>query len=1432
MQDTLPSYVVLPASEGGIQEFTLGNSPSSCYLSAIAGALPFCAFPITFTPAYPGLRQVQLRVNNGTDNVSIGLVGIGTGPQAAFSPGVITTVAGNGTMGYTGDNGSPTSAELYYPSQVVVDAAGNIFIADALNNRVRKISITTGLITTVAGNGTHGYSGDNGPATSAALGYVEGIAVDAAGNIYIADTDNQRIRMVSSTNGNITTVAGNGTGGYSGDGGAAVNAQLANPSGVAVDGSGNLYIADQLNNVIREVSIANKQITTVAGNGTRGYSGDNGAATSAKLNLPFGVAVDAAGNLYIADTNNQRIRMVNTSGIITTVAGNGYGAGTGSGGYSGDEGLAVNAELNNPESVSVDAAGNLYIGDQDNNRIRKVDAIGSLAYGNISTVAGNGVGGFSGDNGAATSAELNSPYGAAVDSLGNLYIADFINNRIRMVNVNQPQLSFPTSTTVGSKDTADGAATVTLYNIGNAGLTIPTPASDTNPSFSSGFAYDATSTCPLASAANYPIALGPGADCTYAVDFTPTVAGVNSGSMVLTDNSLNATVATQTVALSGTGIAQPIAPIEILNVSPSPGTVGQPVTILASFPTAGTPLPTGSVTFLNGATVLGTAAINSSGTATFTTSSLPVGTNILTATYSGDSNHIATTSTPVAEMVNGTAPSMTNVTINPNPAISGQLVTITVIVSGATGGPTPTGTVTYCEVQTGTFAMACTFTPIALNSSGIATFTTTAGSFSVTAYYSGDSNYAASTSMPVVETLITMPTTTTLTASANPVTVGQTLALRATVTCLNGTINSGTVSFEAVSNGNTIYIGYLVPVIPMPSNSPSVTTAFTSSLPAGTFTIYANYAGNAGCAPSSASITETVNQAPSTTTLTASPTSVVPGQPVTLTATVTGTGAGTPTGTVTFTAISTGISQGVLGTATLVNGVATYYGLIWTGNDNVTAIYNGDSNYAGSTSNVVQVVCAPITGNIAFNWPSINFPPVAYGATDSWPVTLTNSTGMPVAIPTLSLTGTGATDFSTSPLYCANQMVNRYPYQYLPQGASCYFTVYFTPTIGGSATGTTVSATLTATTTNVCVSSPCPQYVVQLSTSIPVTGTALVSSLTFNWPFLNFTPSVAVGQVSNVWPVTLTNQSGTSTTLASPVVTFTDASFAIASGTDTCSGQTLAAGAQCTFSVVFSPVAADVVAAGTNIITGTMTASGNSGAITGSLQVSGWAGSALGFNWPYATFQKVPIGSTGSTPWPLTVTNYSGQELTNLTYTLTPTTNYVSGAFTLNNTCPTLAAGASCTFEVVPTPQTGQSAGTYSATLVVSGEGSSGALSSYALFISGEAIPGGYEINWNQDQQGGVSTIDFGPLNSKNQTSGPWPITVYNNTPDTQTLTLTPSLSVFTTGDSNCANVLSGGICMFNLYFTPTAEQVYRGTLTIAGGGYSYTINTWGQATH
>ncbi|HXB39478.1 MAG TPA: T9SS type A sorting domain-containing protein [Bacteroidia bacterium] len=345
-----------------------------------------------------------------------------TSPIIFSQTQIITTIAGTGVGSYTGDNGPATSATLFQPSRVTFDAAGNLYIADNLNNVIRKIN-TSGTITTVAGTGTAGYSGDSGLATSATLSSPWDIDVDASNNLYIADASNNVIRRVDGITGIITTVVGTGAAGYTGDNGPAKSATLSFCSGLAIDGSGNMFIADANNNVIRKVNASTGIITTIAGNGTQGYTGDNGPAISAKLAYPVSMSIDANGNLYFADEVNSVIRKINTSGIITTIAG------TGAIGFSGDNGPATSAVLNYPWDAVADAAGNVYIADWQNSRIRKINTSGI-----ITTYAGSSSAGYSGDNGPATSAKLTGPTGVCLDNSGNLIIADWYNNVVRKVS--------------------------------------------------------------------------------------------------------------------------------------------------------------------------------------------------------------------------------------------------------------------------------------------------------------------------------------------------------------------------------------------------------------------------------------------------------------------------------------------------------------------------------------------------------------------------------------------------------------------------------------------------------------------------------------------------------------------------------------------------------------------------------------------------------------------------------------------------------------------------------------------------------------------------------------------------------------------------------------------------------------------------------------
>jgi len=305
--------------------------------------------------------------------VSTGVVGTTQRQiQVQVSGGTISTYAGTGTAGYTGDLGAATAARIAHPEGITVAANGDVYYADPDNNVIRKITAATGIITTVAGTGGNGSSGDGGLAILARFKNPEGVFVAANGDFYIADTGNHSIRKVTALTGIITLVAG-GLPGYTGDGGAATAARLRNPAAIVVAANGDMYIADTANDVIRKVTAATGIITTYAGTGTAGYTGDGAAATSARLSGPQGLTLAANGDLYIADTVNNVIRKVTAgTGIITTFAG------TGTAGFLGDGGAATAARLNAPQGVAMSASGELYISDTANNRIRRVATGGTI----------------------------------------------------------------------------------------------------------------------------------------------------------------------------------------------------------------------------------------------------------------------------------------------------------------------------------------------------------------------------------------------------------------------------------------------------------------------------------------------------------------------------------------------------------------------------------------------------------------------------------------------------------------------------------------------------------------------------------------------------------------------------------------------------------------------------------------------------------------------------------------------------------------------------------------------------------------------------------------------------------------------------------------------------------------------------------------------
>ena len=796
-------------SQGSMQEYSIGTI-TGCTVNGSTSNLSgtICTLPVTFTPAYPGPRNVPLTAVTGTGNVTFGLVGTGAGPLAVMIPGIISTVAGNGTAGTTGNGGAATSAELNNPSHVAVDSAGNIYIANYNNQDIQKVTASSGNISIVAGNGTSGFSGDGSAATSAEFKHPSGLGIDSAGNIYIADKNNCRIRKVTVATGVIATVVGNGTCAYTGDGGLASSAEIHNPSSnIAFDSYGNWYFGDNSSYRIRKVNASTGIITTVAGNGTSGYSGDGSAATSAEINNPSGVALDSSGNIYFSDFGDDVVRKVTVStGIISTVAG------TGTAGYSGDGGPATNAQINYPGSLTVDLAGNIYIPDS-NNRVRVVNA----ASGTISTLVGNGTGGYTGDGGPATSAELNSPADIAVDSAGNMYIADSSNNVIRKVNVSQSQLTYATSTAVATMDGADDPQTATVANNGNASVTFSVPGTGNNPSVSAYFELDNATTCPELNTSSSPATLAAGQMCNYAVDFAPTIAGAVSGSVIVTDNSLGVTAATQTISLIATA-TKGTPPISWSN----PAAISY-----------GTAL---SSTQLDASSTLSGAFVYSPSSGTV----LAAGSQTLSVTFNP---------TDTTDYNSGTD----NVTLTVNPAAP----TITFTVSNQTYGVSPF-TVSASSNSAGVITYSVVSGPATI--SGSAVTITGAGTVVLQAAQAASGNYSARTqnaSFTVAQATktITFPQPTT------PVTVNGTATLGATASGGDPVTYSITAGTASISGSTITYTN--AGTVTIAANSAATANYSVAATVSDTVTV--NAAASAYTAPAtnvgstSATQTATVN---------------------------------------------------------------------------------------------------------------------------------------------------------------------------------------------------------------------------------------------------------------------------------------------------------------------------------------------------------------------------------------------------------------------------------------------------------------------------------------------------------------------------------------------------------------------------------------------
>ncbi|MGA1984234.1 MAG: Ig-like domain repeat protein [Acidobacteriaceae bacterium] len=957
------------------QDFTFGAG-GSCTTGMTYFAGQICTVAVNFQPLHPGLRQgaVVLLAGDGSVLGSELLCATGVGATVVMVPAPTNLVAGNGQWIYNGDGIWAQWASLFLPMGGAADAAGNLFISDSNNHRIRRVDGNTQIISTVAGDGTPGFGGDGGPATSAMLDVPADVKLDGAGNLYIADSANHAVRMVNAATGIIQTIAGiGGQAGYSGDGGPATQALLSNPDGIAFDGDHTLYISDTGNNVIRKVNLTTGIITTVAGTGTAGFSGDGGPATSGQLNNPWGIALGSDGSLYIADLSNNRIRKVSPSGTLSTLAGNGGN------GFAGDNGPATAALLNVPAGVAVDVAGNVFIADSGNSLVREVDA----NTGVISTHSGNQTGLSDGGGAIVGVTPYEGPYALFFDGWGNLYVSDMFHQTIREVPAESVLLIYPPMQEGG----VSSPMPAIIENAGNADLdfsalqTVSYSALD-----------PATTTCQV----SQPLPIG--ASCTLGVESAPTTTGnYLVGTLTVESNAQNSpssvTLKTDVLAVAPTVVS--------LTTSLNPASVGAMVTFTASVATSGSTTPTGSVNFMDGTVDLGTTALSGTAVATFSTTALATGSHSVTAVYSGDDQNATATSSVLIEVVK--QPTTTSLTASPNPSALATSVTLTATVAGPSGtAVVPGGTVTFLDGST-------TIGAGALNSSGIATYSTaslSAGQHNVTASYGGDALDLASQSAVLIQTVTKAGTATTLTTSNATVYAGVSVTFTSAVSRTDGVIPTGIVTF--FDGAVAIGAGTL--------NGLGTATLTTTDLAGGVHSISAVYGGDASDLTStSPSVNETVQPIATAATIAVSANPSVAGAPLQLTATVTQTGTngngGTFSGTVTFTDGAT-----VLGTATVSStGVATLsISTLAVGAHTIGASYGGNANYVGSTSTTIAETiqsAATATALASSLSPSVAGMPVTLTAV------VAGNGGIPTGTVTfLDGTGAGAVTLGTGTL--------------------------------------------------------------------------------------------------------------------------------------------------------------------------------------------------------------------------------------------------------------------------------------------------------------------------------------------------------------------------------------------------------------------------------
>lgn len=979
--------VAVPIQNGGVltevrvltqglpnADFSLASS-GTCSIGTTYDALSSCTVSVSFRPKAPGTRlgAVVLMSSSGSVLGEQVLTGSGQGSLSVFTPATIVTVAGNGQWLYTGDGGAATDSSIFLPGGVAVDPAGNFYIADSGNNRIRFVNAATGIITTVAGTGSPSSANDGAYAVDAGISNPGALLLDGAGDLYIADSSNHAIRKLSLATGRLTTIAGKlNQQGYSGDGGLATAATLNTPEGLAFDPSGNLYIADTKNHVIRKLDVTTGLISTYAGIGTQpGFSGDGGAATTAQMNVPWGIAASSKGELFIADLNNNRVRKVGTDGTITTVVGNG------SNDYATDGQSGVTTTINNPAAVAVDVAGNLYVADSGHNIVRKMSAITAIT----TAVVGTGNPTFMGDKAPATLAGLYGPYALTLDAQGNLYVADIFHHRIRELENAQATLSFQ-PIRVGRVSPAQQQV---VENDGNSSLNF----ADLNPDGNASVDASATS-CAVGS----PLAVD--ATCIIGAEFSPQVTGT----------LVSATIQARSDAVNSPGSIQLTGEVDELEPTktaidptvPNPSAFGSSVSFTARV-TGGATQPNGNVRFYDGTTLLGTTTTNTAGVATFTITTLALGSHAITGNFTGDALNSPSVSGVLTQVVKGDATVALFSSLNPSKVGNPIMFTTTVTSSGAR----PTGTVVFSDGGT-------TLATVAVASDGSAEYginSLSAGTHSISAVYSGDISTLSGSPAGLNQAVAKWASATTVGSSNASAVVGSPITFSVTVTPTSSVMPTGTVTLK---DGATV-------LSMLPLDGTGSATYITSSLAVGLHTIVATFSADAtNASSSSTNYQQTIQQVATATTLASSANPSNGGALLHLSAKVipamTNGVTGPLTGTVTFKEGSIVLGSGTLttdGTYTLDIGtlsVATH---------SIIATYSGAINYAASSSTALSQQVTLATTSVQLT-SSLN--PIVAGNN----ITLTAVVAGNGAIPTGKVTFLdGATSLGSTTLNSAGQ---------------------------------------------------------------------------------------------------------------------------------------------------------------------------------------------------------------------------------------------------------------------------------------------------------------------------------------------------------------------------------------------------------------------------